>query len=167
VARRWGGPGPLARTLRLLGTMRRKQGLELLNEAIEVARDSPARLELAKALTALGSALRHARQPSKARAPLRDALDIAGHCGAEPLAERARSELYAAGGRPRRQALTGPESLTPSERRVADLAAQGQRNRDIAHALYVTPKTVEVHLTNIYRKLGITGRAGLADALAP
>jgi DNA-binding NarL/FixJ family response regulator len=166
VARRWGGPGALARTLRLLGMMRRKQGLEFLQEAVEVARDSPARLELAKALTALGSALRHARQPSKAREPLRDALQIASHCGAEPLAERARSELYAAGGRPRREALTGPESLTPSERQVADLAAQGQRNRDIAHALYVTPKTVEVHLTNIYRKLGIPGRAGLADALA-
>jgi DNA-binding NarL/FixJ family response regulator len=166
VARRWGGPGPLARTLRLLGTMRREQGLDLLHEAVEVARDAPARLELAKALTALGSALRHSRQPSKARAPLREALQIAGRCGAEPLAERARSELYAAGGRPRREALTGPESLTPSERRVADLAAQGQRNRDIAHALYVTPKTVEVHLTNIYRKLGIPGRAGLAEALA-
>jgi DNA-binding NarL/FixJ family response regulator len=166
VARHWGGPGPLARTLRLLGTMRREQGLELLHEAIEVARDSAAQLELAKALTALGSVLRHARQPSEARAPLREALQIAGRCGAEPLEERARSELYAAGGRPRREALTGPESLTPSERRVADLAAQGQRNRDIAHALYVTPKTVEVHLTNIYRKLGIPGRAALAEALA-
>ena len=167
VSRHWGGPGPLARTLRLLGTMRRKQGLDLLHEAVEVARDSPARLEHAKALTALGSAMRHARQPSKAREPLMEALQIAGRCGAEPLAERARSELYAAGGRPRREALTGPESLTPSERRVAELAAEGQRNRDIAHALYVTPKTVEVHLTNIYRKLGIPGRAGLADALAP
>jgi len=166
VARHWGGPGPLARTLRLLGTMRREQGLQLLHDAVEVARDSPVLLEHVKALTALGSALRHARQPSKARAPLTEALQIAGRCGAEPLAERARSELYAAGGRPRREALTGPESLTPSERRVADLAAQGQRNRDIAHALYVTPKTVEVHLTNIYRKLGIPGRAGLAEALA-
>ena len=165
VARRWGGPGALARTLRLLGTLLREQGHELLREAVEVARDTPARLEHAKALAALGSAMRHARQPSKAREPLMEALEIAGRCGAEPLAERTRSELYAAGGRPRREALTGPESLTPSERRVADLAAQGQRNRDIAHALYVTPKTVEVHLTNIYRKLGIPGRAGLAEAL--
>jgi DNA-binding NarL/FixJ family response regulator len=166
VARHWGGPGPLARTLRLLGTVRREQGNDLLHEAVEVARDSPARLELAKALTALGSAVRHARKPSEARAPLREAVQIADRCGAEPLAERARSELYAAGGRPRTEALTGPESLTPSERRVADLAAQGQRNRDIAHELYVTPKTVEVHLTNVYRKLGIPGRAGLAKALA-
>ena len=108
--------------------------------------------------TALGSALRLARKPSDARAPLRDAFEIASHCGAQPLAEHARNELYAAGGRPRRQALTGPESLTPSERRVAELAAGGESNRDIARALYVTPKTVEVHLTSVYRKLGIRSR---------
>jgi DNA-binding CsgD family transcriptional regulator len=114
---------------------------------------------------ALGSALRLARRPSDARAPLREAFEIASHCGAQPLAEHARNELYAAGGRPRRQALTGPESLTPSERRVAQLAAAGQSNRDIARALYVTPKTVEVHLTSVYRKLGIRSRGGLADAL--
>ena len=164
-ARRWGAPGSLARTLRLLGAMRHEDGLDLLREAVETAEGSPARLEHAKALTALGSALRLARMPSDARAPLRDAFEIASHCGAQPLAEHARNELYAAGGRPRRQALTGPESLTPSERRVAQLAAAGQSNRDIARALYVTPKTVEVHLTSVYRKLGIRSRGGLADAL--
>ena len=66
----------------------------------------------------------------------------------------------------RREALSGPESLTPSELRVAELAAAGHSNRDIAQTLYVTPKTVEVHLTSIYRKLGISTRATLADALA-
>ena len=101
----------------------------------------------------------------RTRAPLRDAFEIASHCGAQPLAEHARNELYAAGGRPRREALTGPESLTPSERRVAELAAAGQSNRDIARTLYVTPKTVEVHLTSVYRKLGIRSRAGLSNAL--
>jgi DNA-binding CsgD family transcriptional regulator len=165
AARRWGAPGSLARTLRLLGAMRAEDGLDLLREAADTAEGSPARLEHAKALVALGSALRLARRPSDARAPLREAFEIAGHCGAQPLAEHARNELYAAGGRPRRQALTGPESLTPSERRVAQLAAAGQSNRDIARALYVTPKTVEVHLTNVYRKLGIQSRGGLAGAL--
>jgi len=165
AARSWGAPGSLARTLRLLGAMRGEDGLDLLREAAETAEGSPARLERAKALAALGSALRLARMPSDARAPLREAFEIAGHCGAQPLAEHARNELYAAGGRPRRQALTGPESLTPSERRVAQLAAAGQSNRDIARALYVTPKTVEVHLTNVYRKLGIRSRGGLAGAL--
>jgi DNA-binding CsgD family transcriptional regulator len=165
AARRWGAPGSLARTLRLLGAMRHENGLDLLREAADTADGSPARLEHAKALAALGSALRLARRPSDARAPLREAFEIASHCGAQPLAEHARNELYAAGGRPRRQALTGPESLTPSERRVAQLAAAGQSNRDIAHALYVTPKTVEVHLTNVYRKLGIRSRGALAGAL--
>jgi DNA-binding CsgD family transcriptional regulator len=166
AARHWGAPGALARTLRLLGTMRREDGLNPLHEAVEVADGSAARLEHARALTALGSSLRHARQPSKARGPLREGLEIASRCGAQPLAEHARAELYAAGGRPRRDALSGPESLTPSERRVANLAAERNSNRDIAHLLYVTPKTVEVHLTNVYRKLGITNRAGLSSALA-
>jgi DNA-binding CsgD family transcriptional regulator len=164
-ARRWGAPGSLARTLRLLGAIRHEDGLDLLREAVETADGSPARLEHAKALTALGSALRLARKPSDARAPLRDAFEIASHCGAQPLAEHARNELYAAGGRPRRQALTGPDSLTPSERRIAQLAAGGQSNRDIARTLYVTPKTVEVHLTSVYRKLGIRSRSGLSGAL--
>jgi DNA-binding CsgD family transcriptional regulator len=158
MARRWGAPGSLARTLRLLGTLRLQDGLDLLHEAVETAAGSPARLEHAKALTALGSALRRGRKPSDARAPLRDAFELAGQCGAQPLAEHARNELYAAGGRPRRQALSGPESLTPSERRVAELAAAGQGNRDIARALFVTPNTVEVHLTSVYRKLGIRSR---------
>ena len=158
-ARHWGAPGALARTLRLLG------GLDNLHEAVETAAGSTARLEHAKALAALGSALRHARKPSDAREPLREAFEIASHCGAQPLAEHARNELYAAGGRPRRQALSGPESLTPSERRVAELAAEGQSNRDIARTLYVTPKTVEVHLSSVYRKLGIRCRSGLATAL--
>ena len=158
-ARHWGAPGSLARTLRL------SSGLEQLYEAVETAAGSTARLEHAKALTALGSALRLARKPSDARAPLRDAFEIASHCGAQPLAEHARNELYAAGARPRRQALSGPDSLTPSERRVAELAAGGESNRDIARALFVTPKTVEVHLTSVYRKLGIRSRGSLANAL--
>jgi DNA-binding CsgD family transcriptional regulator len=165
-ARRWGAPGSLARTLRLLGTMRRKDGLDLLREAVEVADGSAARLEHAKALTALGLGLRRAGQLSDAREPLRRGLELASRCSAEPLAKLARAELYAVGGRPRREALTGPESLTPSERRVADLAADGQSHRDIAQALYVTPRTVEFHLTGVYRKLGISTRAELAAALA-
>jgi DNA-binding CsgD family transcriptional regulator len=68
--------------------------------------------------------------------------------------------------RPRREALSGVESLTPSERRVADLAAAGRTNRDVAQELFVTPKTVEVHLSNAYRKLGIRSRRELAGALA-
>ena len=78
-----------------------------------------------------------------------------------------RTELYAAGARPRTDALSGAAALTASERRVATLAAGGETNRDIAQTLYVTPKTVEVHLSNAYRKLGIRSRRELATALAP
>ena len=77
-----------------------------------------------------------------------------------------RAELYAAGARPRTAALSGAGALTASERRVAGLAADGSSNRDIAQTLYVTPKTVEVHLSNAYRKLGIRSRRELAGALA-
>ena len=76
-----------------------------------------------------------------------------------------RSELYATGARPRTTAAGGVEALTASERRVAGFAAEGQSNRDIAQALFVTPKTVEVHLCNAYRKLGIRSRRDLAGAL--
>jgi DNA-binding CsgD family transcriptional regulator len=165
-ARRWGAPGALAGTLRVMGTMREEEGLDLLREAAGVSDGTPARLEHARALAALGSALRRGPHPSEAREPLRRAFEIAGRCGAQPLRELVRSELHAAGARPRRGSLTGRGSLTPSERRVAELAAAGHSNRDIAQALFVTPKTVEVHLTSVYRKLGVTTRAALPDALA-
>jgi DNA-binding CsgD family transcriptional regulator len=166
AACRWGAPGAVARTLRLLGTLRQDDDHDLLREAVAVAEASPARLEHAKALVALGAEIRRSGRRSDAREPLAVGLELADRCGAGALAETARTELYAAGGRPRREALSGPESLTPSERRIADLAAEGHTNRDIAQTLYVTPRTVEGHLTSIYRKLGISTRSALSDALA-
>jgi DNA-binding CsgD family transcriptional regulator len=166
VTRAFGAPSHLGRTLRVLGTLQHDRGLDTLREAVDVLEGSTARLEQAKALAALGSALRRARRPTEAREPLRRALELAGVCGAEGLAEQIRSELGAAGARPRRDALSGVESLTPQERRVADLAAAARTNRDIAQELYVTPKTVEVHLSNAYRKLGISSRRELEGALA-
>jgi DNA-binding CsgD family transcriptional regulator len=87
--------------------------------------------------------------------------------GAARTAEQAREELRVAGGRPPARA-TGPGGrLTAGERRVAELAAAGQTNRQIAKALFITVKAVEWHLSNAYRRLRISGRAELSDALAP
>jgi DNA-binding CsgD family transcriptional regulator len=165
AARRWGAPGTVGRALTQLGRLERDAGIGRLEEAVALLDGSTARLEHARALLALGTTTRHARRPADARDPLRRALELATVCGAPPLAETARSELYAAGARPRTEALAGVEALTASEKRVADLAAGGDTNRDIAQALYVTPKTVEVHLSNTYRKLGIRSRRELAGAL--
>jgi DNA-binding NarL/FixJ family response regulator len=142
-----------------------KAGLALLEEAVDVLVDSPAKLEHAKARTELGAALRRANHRSEAREHLRRAVELATICDATPVVTRAETELLATGARPRRVALTGVESLTPSERRVAEMAAEGPTNREIAQALFVTPKTVEVHLSSAYRKLGIGSRSQLAAAL--
>lgn len=114
----------------------------------------------------LGAALRRANQRAAAREPLQRAADLAQIGGAKALYERARTELAAAGARPRRELLLeGPASLTPSERRIAELAAGQLSNREIAQKLFVTPKTVEYHLRNAYPKLGIERRGELAQAL--
>jgi DNA-binding NarL/FixJ family response regulator len=164
-AREFGAPRAIGRALRVLGALRREEGIPTLREAVDVLAESRARLEYAKALAALGAALRRARKPTDAREPLRRALELAAACGAGALEDQVRSELAAAGVKPRTTALGGVESLTASERRVTGLAAEGHTNRDIAQELYVTPKTVEVHLSNAYRKLGIRSRRELSGAL--
>jgi DNA-binding CsgD family transcriptional regulator len=166
LAREWGAQAPLGHALRVLGTLERDARLGRLSEAVEVPDGSPSRLARAKALAAFGSALRRSRHPRDARAPLARALELADLCGAQGLAEHVRSELYATCARPRTSAVGGVESLTPSERRVATLAADGRSNREIAQTLFVTPKTVEVHLSNVYRKLAIRSRRELTSALS-
>jgi DNA-binding CsgD family transcriptional regulator len=165
LARRFGAPGTVGTALCVLGTLEREAGLDHLREAVEVLRGSPARLDHAKALAALGAALRRAGRRAEAREPLRDALDLAERCGAEALAERAREELIATGARPRRVLLHGVEALTASELRIARMAAEGLSNREIAQALFVTIRTVEMHLTHAYQKLDIASRTELPDAM--
>jgi DNA-binding CsgD family transcriptional regulator len=165
LAQAFGSPSLVGRAQRELGTLEREDGIERLRTAVEVLGRSTAKLELAEAELALGATLRRGRQPGEAREPLRRALELASVCGAERLIEAARAELHASGARPRRDALRGAASLTPSERRVVDLAVGGRTNRQIAQELYVTPKTVEVHLSNSYRKLEITSRRELTQAL--
>jgi DNA-binding CsgD family transcriptional regulator len=167
LARTWGAPRALGAALRAAGLVEGgERGLTLLKEAVQVVRESPAKLEHAKARTELGAALRRANRRSDAREQLRHAVELATICSATTLGARAESELLATGARPRRIALSGVESLTPSERRVAEMAAAGPTNREIAQALFVTQRTVEIHLTSIYRKLAISSRSQLAAALA-
>ena len=142
-----------------------ERGLRDLREAAELAKAAGARLEHARGLVELGAALRRGNQRTAAREPLRTGLDLAYRCGATRLAQRARAELLAAGARPRRIALTGLEALTVSERRVAELAATGMSNPEIAQALFVTLNTVEGHLRHAYQKLSINSRGQLPAAL--
>ncbi|MGH3823236.1 MAG: LuxR C-terminal-related transcriptional regulator, partial [Pseudonocardiaceae bacterium] len=166
LARRWGAPRALGLSLRVAGLVENgSEGLGLLRQAVEVLAPSPARLEHAKALVELGAALRRTGQRTQARQHLRQGIDHAELCGANPLVEHGLAELRATGARPRRIRLSGPAALTPSERRVAELAAAGRSNRDIAQTLFITTHTVELHLTRAYRKLGITSRTHLARTL--
>lgn len=132
---------------------RGERRVRLLREAVETLEASQSTLELLRALVDLGGALRRAGHRQEARDPLGRALDVASTRGATVLAAHAREELLASGARPRRTALRGVDALTPSELRVARLAADGLRNREIAEALFVSRKTVDYHLRHVYQKL--------------
>ena len=166
LARRWGDPYAIGASLRVLGLVEGgAAGVVLLQEAVELLAGSEARLEHARALVDLGAALRRANQRTEARERLREGVDLAGLIGAFGLAERANEEIAATGARPRKVLQTGIDALTASERRVAQLAADGMSNKEIAQALFITIKTVEVHLSHAYRKLEISSRAQLDKAL--
>jgi DNA-binding CsgD family transcriptional regulator len=165
-AERIGIPRGIGVALRTAGMIEGgKRGLSMLGDAVDALAASPARLEQARAQVELGAALRRANRRAAAREPLRTGLDVALECGAARLAERAHTELEATGARPRRDRITGRDALTPSERRIAQMAVDGLSNREIAQALFVTPKTVENHLGHVYRKLDVSGREELLEAL--
>lgn len=163
-ARRWGSATGLGIALRATALANGGDAAGL-REAVDVLERSPARLEHARALVDLGAAQRRANHRAEARTALQAGLELAERCGARALAADARTELRAAGGRAKASAGTGLEQLTASERRVAELAAGGRSNPEIAQSLFVTRKTVETHLGRIYRKLDIARRDQLAAAL--
>lgn len=166
MARRSGSNRAIGVALRARGLLARgKPAVAALEEAVTVLERSPARLEHARALIDFGAALRRANARTRAREPLRRGLELASRCNAAPLAARARQELLASGGRPRRIMLTGRDALTTSEHRIAELAARGDSNRAIAEALFITPKTVENHLGRVFKKLTVNSRDQLAQAL--
>lgn len=168
LCERWGSAA-------LLGQARRAQAmfvadeaerLDALRESVELSRAGVDRLDLVRGLIDLGAALRRANERVAAREPLVEALETARAIGARVQTERAHKELQVAGAKPRRLQFSGVESLTAAERRVAELAAAGGTNREIAQSLFVTAKTVENHLGRAYRKLGVGSREELGEALA-
>jgi DNA-binding CsgD family transcriptional regulator len=166
LARGFGAPRAIGIALRVSGLATKgSDGIARLREAVEVLSDSGARLEHARALTDLGAAIRRSGSRVQAREPLRHGLELAHACGATALAERAHTELLASGARPRRLTFSGADSLTASERRVAELAAAGMGNVAIAQALFVSRKTIETHLGHVFDKLNITSRDHLGPLL--
>jgi DNA-binding NarL/FixJ family response regulator len=142
LARAWDTPGALghARAAQARIAPSDTERVEVLRQAVEHFALSPARYHEARARVNLGAALRRLGHRVQSREPLRDGYELAERCGAD--------------------------ALTPSERRIADMAAAGLSNPEIAQELFLTVKTVEMHLTHAYRKLDIRKRTNLKDALA-
>jgi len=165
-AERWGAPTARAFALGAMGTaVGGTDGIALFEQAAGIVEPVAAHWR-AFVLTQLGIALRHANRRADARAPLREGLALARRCGAGGIAKQAYEELQATGEKVRRWTPIGVESLTPSERRVAEMAAGGMTNRQIAQSLFLTIKTIETHLAATYDKLGIRSRRQLPEALA-
>ncbi|MCR1781834.1 AAA family ATPase [Nocardioides carbamazepini] len=162
-------------TPRVVGIARRVAGLltggaageRLLRESVDLLTGSPARLELAHSLAELGAAVRRSNRRREALDLLARAGNLADACGARALAARIDQESVTAGGSARGRLVAGPRQLTASELRVAQLAADGRTNREIAEELYISAKTVENHLGRAYAKLAISSRTELGRALAP
>jgi DNA-binding CsgD family transcriptional regulator len=166
MADRHGSQRAVGQALLALGTVRQgNPRIASLGAAVSSLQACDAPLELARAQVQLGIALRRANQPSEARGSLVDGENLAQACGATGLATRARHELEMLTSR-RRGANAGIAGLTASELRVAQLAATGMSNQQIARTLYVAIRTVTTHLTAVYRKLEIPGRHMLAEYLA-
>ncbi|MET9588753.1 AAA family ATPase [Streptomyces sp. NPDC006539] len=164
LARSWGAPTYLGSALRFQALAGPREGrLDLLRESLEQLRGSGASVILAQTLADYGALLSEVEENlHEARQVLREAVELAEYAGVPALAQRGLDALSAAGGRMRRKKKSGLDSLTVSERTVAGLAAAGQTNRNIAKQLFVQQRTVEVHLTNTYRKLGVDGRDQLS-----
>ncbi|MFJ1808799.1 MULTISPECIES: AAA family ATPase [unclassified Streptomyces] len=166
LARVWNTPRTTGRALRVLGRATRgRRGLELGEEAVAVLRDSPAEAELVASLLAHGRQLTAAGERGRGRDHLREGAERAERLGSVRLLTCAEQALRTAGGRRTTPAHTGSGSLTGSERRIAELAAEGRTNTEIADLLHVARRTVETHLTSTYRKLGIRRRGELRGVL--
>ena len=159
----WGRPAALGVALRASGlTAEGEERIGRLESAAETLSSSSLETEAARAKLDLGVALLRAGRRTDGRRELEAALERALGCCARGTAQLASAELEIAGASPRKLLF---DELTPSERRVAEMAAEGHTNRQIAEELYVSAKTVENHLTRVYAKLGVDSRRSLQGAL--
>ncbi|MFI6561247.1 AAA family ATPase [Streptomyces sp. NPDC050534] len=168
LARVWGTPRLVGRALRTLGTVTGgRRGLELAEESVRLLRDAPAvtEPELVAALIAQGRQLTSAGEGGRARECLREAAERAERLGTLRLRTLAEDALREGGARRPALVRTGSGSLTGSELRIAQLAADGRTNTEIAGLLHLARRTVETHLTSAYKKLGIRRRGELREAL--
>jgi DNA-binding CsgD family transcriptional regulator len=167
IAQRFGAPEPIGEALRVQALLAASEEMvDLARGAVEVLARSELRMAHARALIDFGAALRRRGHRRDAREPLREGLELADRCGSVVETDRAMHELRATGARPRRPAVRRVDALSAQERRVAAMATEGLSNREIAEALFLTRRTVEMHLTGAYRKLDVSGRGQLPAALA-
>jgi DNA-binding CsgD family transcriptional regulator len=127
--------------------------------------ESRLRVESARAQLLYGEWLRRENRRVDARPPLRAAYETFAAIGAQPFAERARTELVATGERVRRRTVETRDDLTAQERQIAQLARDGLSNPEIAARLFLSPRTVEWHLGKVFIKLGVSSRKELRGAL--
>jgi DNA-binding CsgD family transcriptional regulator len=166
-ARAKGQPWSLARAARCRALLAAEDEMERdFAEALGLHAQTPDVFEAARTRLAYGVRLRRARKRVRAREELREALDAFDRLGAAPWSELARMELSATGETARKRDPSTLDDLTPQELQIGILLAQGRTTREAAAALFLSPKTIEYHLRNAYRKLGIHSREELAAALA-
>ena len=166
-AERIGRPSALAAAARCRGLVVEDSAVdEVFAEALAAHALTETPFELARTRLCYGERLRRARRRVEAREQLASALETFERLGAEPWSERARRELRATGARARRRSAETRDDLTPHELQIALVIAEGVTNREAAARLFLSPKTVESHLSNVYRKLGVRTRTELARRLA-
>jgi len=134
---------------------------EPFQRALSLLEGAPTVLERARAQLAYGERLRRGGRRREARIQLRAAYETFAVAGAAPWTDRAAAELAATGETLGARTVERRSQLTPQELQIAHLVAEGKTNREIAARLYLSPKTIEYHLANAYRKLDVHSRAEL------
>jgi DNA-binding CsgD family transcriptional regulator len=166
-ARAKGQPWALARAARTRGLLAPERDLErAFDEALGLHEQTPDIFEAARTRLAYGARLRRAGRRVRAREELRLAIEAFDSLGAAPWSNLAGTELEATGETARKRDVSLRDQLTPQERQIARLLAEGHTTREAAAAMFLSPKTIEYHLRNVYRKLDIRSRTELAESMA-